>query len=910
MATKSFSGSGHPVAAPAVAAPQRGGRLSGILNPRAAVLTVAVALVAAIWVVVVAHVQSERANAIAGAVRQNDNLAGAFEEHITRSLKGAEQVARFLRHEFEIRGKQLDLAAYAVNGVIDNELYRHLMVVDERGEIAASSRVIDSGERFADREYFRFHQANAADAFFIGKPVIGRITGKWVIPMTRRINKADGAFGGVVVLAVNPDYLVNFYRRADVGRDGLVDIVGLDGISRARQAGDVRSFGRNMIDSALMEVRARFAAGSLVDNGEREGVSRHISYHTLKDYPLVVAVGSSSDELLRPLEREAFVYYGFALAASLVVGLFAFFLLTSLQRHQRDLDALGRSEARFRATFNQAAIGISQTLLDGRFLQVNQALCNMLGYSEGELLTMSHDEIFHPDEVTDSIELRAQFLAGKGLPAAGEKRYLHKHGGEIWVAISTSLVRAADGAPEYFVNMVECITERKRLQGNLEHLARHDSLTQLPNRTLFYSRLQHALEQARRRGWTTGVMFIDLDRFKTINDTLGHAVGDEVLQQVAVRLSECVRAEDTVGRLGGDEFAVILSELEHERSAGLVAQKILDALALPLQLERHEVFLTTSIGIATSGPGVSDADTMINNADAAMYDAKDLGRNNFQYYAATMSERAMEKLLLEKELRFALERRELLLNYQPKVNLKSGEITGFEALLRWHRTGGEVVSPAVFIPVLEECRLIEEVGEWVLRTACAQIATWQQAGLKPVPIAVNLSPKQFRHQDIGDTITRALADHKVAPDLLEIEITESAAMNNGEDAIAVLKGLKELGVRIAIDDFGTGYSSLSYLTRFPIDSLKIDRSFVIDLPDSRDGASIARAVITMAQSLRLKVIAEGVETAAQIEFLAANECDEIQGYFCSRPVTAEAATELLRSRRSLLMRPQLVSAAA
>jgi diguanylate cyclase (GGDEF)-like protein/PAS domain S-box-containing protein len=875
----------------------------------ALILVFSGALIAAIWLGIFVHVYNERDDTIAGVVRQNDNLAIAFEEHINQTIKRADQVARFLRHEYAVQGTQVNMARYADQGLIDIGLFVNFTVIDEHGDLRLSL-LQAGGENFADREFFRYHAGSAGDQLHIGKPVLGRIAGKWLIPVTRRILKADGAFGGVVVVSVSPEYFVNFYRRTDIGRDGMVELIGLDGISRARQSGEVQTFGIDMSASSLMRARASAPNGNVETIGKIENVPRFVSYRTLTEYPLMVAVGASRDAVLIPLEQDRRNYFAGAFAGSLIVALFACLLISSLLRHKLDRDQLARSEARFRATFDQAAVGISQTGIDGRYIRVNQALCRMVGYTEAELLGCSYLDISHPEDRAPSLERRQRLLAGEAVPTAAEKRYFHKDGSVIWISISSALVRDADGVPDYFVNMIECINERRQLQGNLEHLARHDSLTQLPNRTLFYSRLQHALEQARRRGWTTGVMFIDLDRFKTINDTLGHAVGDEVLQQVAVRLSECVRAEDTVGRLGGDEFAVILSELEHERSAGLVAQKILDALGRPLQLERHEVFLTTSIGIATSGPGVSDADTMISNADAAMYDAKDLGRNNFQYYAAAMSERAMEKLLLEKELRFALERRELLLNYQPKVNLKSGEITGFEALLRWHRTGGEIVSPAVFIPVLEECRLIEEVGEWVLRTACAQIAAWQQAGLKPVPVAVNLSPKQFRHQDIGDTITRALADHNVAPGLLEIEITESAAMNNGEDAIAVLKGLKELGVRIAIDDFGTGYSSLSYLTRFPIDSLKIDRSFVIDLPDSKDGASIARAVITMAQSLRLKVIAEGVETAAQIEFLAANECDEIQGYFCSRPVTAEAATELLQSRRPLLMRPQLVSAAA
>lgn len=887
-------------------------RILGLLRPDALIAVIvafAAVLVTFIWLATFLHVNSERADAIAAVVGRNENLAVAFEEHVALTVRRADQVAFFLRHEYLARGAALRPAAYADSGVIDAELVAGFAMFDEQGEAMAGGSD-SSYANAADSDYFRFHRGSGSDRIFIGAPVKSGTAGAWTVPVTRRLARADGAFGGVVTVFVKPDSLMRPYRVIDLGREEIAELIGLDGISRARYYGNVKAFGEDASAGAVMTARAVAPHGNLENAIGLENVPRFVSYRTLQAYPLAVAVGVSREAVLGPLAEEGNLYYVSAVAANIVVLLFAFLLISSLSRHKRDLEALAHSEARFRATFDQAAIGVTQTALDGRYLRVNQAFCRMLGYCEAELLGLTFEQISHPDDTMNSAERRARLLAGDKVPTAVEKRYLHKAGSTVWVAISSALVRDADGAPDYFVNMVECIDERKRLQENLEHLARHDGLTQLPNRALFYNRLQVALEQARRRGWRTGVMFIDLDRFKTINDTLGHGVGDELLQQVAIRLAGCMRAEDTVGRLGGDEFAVILSDLHQEENAALVAQKILDALAQPFQLERHEVFITTSIGITTSGPGDCDADTMISNADAAMYDAKNLGRNNYQFYAATMSERAMERLLMEKELRYAISRNEFLLNFQPKVNLRSGEITGFEALLRWHRTGGEVVSPALFVPVIEDCGLIEEVGEWVLRSACAQLAAWAKAGLKPLPVAVNLSPKQFQHQDIGGVILRAIRDHGIDPGLLELEITESTAMNNAEGAIAALKKLKALGVRIAIDDFGTGYSSLSYLTRFPIDSLKIDRSFVIDLPDSREGASIARAVITMAHALGLKVIAEGVETLAQLEFLTENACDEVQGYYCSRPLAAAPAGELLAGSRRLITRPQLMSAAA
>src|ERR1043166_274237 len=484
-----------------------------------------------------------------------------------------------------------------------------------------------------------------------------------------------------------------------------------------------------------------------------------------------------------------------------------------------------------------------------------------------------------------------------------EYRVVRPDGSVRWVHQRGFPAHDIDGAVARVVGIIEDITERKQMQQDLLHLAHHDNLTHLPNRGLFYDRLSQALAQAHRHEWAVGVMFIDLDRFKIVNDTLGHGVGDLLLQQVAKRLSGCIRAEDTVARLGGDEFAVMLPDLADAQDAAAVARKILGALAAPFQLDGHEVFVTASIGIASYPRDSHDADTLIKHADAAMYRAKDLGKNNYQLYSALLSEQAPERLQLESNLRRALERNEFVLHFQPRANLVTGLITGVEALVRWQLPNGSLVAPADFIPLLEETGLIVPAGEWVLRAACCQVRTWQQDGLEPVPIAVNLSARQFHQQDICEVVTRALHDYAVDPRFLELEITESAAMKNAAEATKTLRALKAIGVHIAIDDFGTGYSSLGYLKRFPIDSLKLDRSFVTDLPDNEEDASIAQAVITMAHALKLKVIAEGVENEAQLAFLAAHGCNDMQGYFLSRPLPAEQCTQLLREKKKLPLQP-------
>jgi len=475
-------------------------------------------------------------------------------------------------------------------------------------------------------------------------------------------------------------------------------------------------------------------------------------------------------------------------------------------------------------------------------------------------------------------------------------RILRPDGSIRWIHDRAFPVHDPSGKVYRIAGIAEDVTERKLAEERLMQLAHYDVLTSLPNRVLFYDRLRQALAQARRNQWITGVMFMDVDRFKNVNDTLGHAVGDRLLQQVSERLSGSVRAGDTVGRLGGDEFAIVLSNLSNADNAKLVAQKIMSSFNEPFRLEGSEVFVTASIGITLYPDDSADQDTLIKNADAAMYRAKEAGRNAYQFYTREMGERGIALLNLEGGLRRALERNEFLLYYQPKASVASGEITGFEALLRWRHPERGLVMPDEFIPVLEETGLIVPVGEWVLNAVCLQLNEWARAGLDTVPIAVNLSARQFLARELGPAIKRILDTHRIDPALIELEITESSLMVNPGEATRTLEYLKSVGVGISIDDFGTGYSSLGYLKRFPLDSLKVDRSFVRDVTTDADDATITRAVITMAHALGLKVIAEGVETESQLAFLVENGCDQIQGFYLARPQPAEDCVRILVGR--------------
>jgi diguanylate cyclase (GGDEF)-like protein/PAS domain S-box-containing protein len=478
-------------------------------------------------------------------------------------------------------------------------------------------------------------------------------------------------------------------------------------------------------------------------------------------------------------------------------------------------------------------------------------------------------------------------------------RVVRPDGSIRWVRDRAFPIHDAQGKAYRIAGIAEDITDIRESEERLLYLAHYDNLTSLPNRVLFYDRLKQALSQARRNEWVTAVMFLDLDRFKNVNDTLGHGAGDLLLRQVSERLAACVRSGDTVGRLSGDEFSVVLSNLAGPDDASLVAQKIMATFTKPFNLYGKEVFVSASIGITLFPTDSLDQDILIQNADTAMYRAKELGRNSFRFYTPEMNARALEKLSLESSLRRALERSEFLLYYQPKASLSTGEVIGVEALLRWHHPELGLVSPVEFMPMLEETGLIVATGEWVIRTACAQIKAWQQVGITSMPVAVNLSARQFQVKDLGATISHILEEEGIRPDLLELEITESSLASNAEEAAGTLAYLNSLGVRVAIDDFGTGYSSLSRLKGFPLDALKIDGSFVRDITTDADDAAITRAIITMAHSLGLAVIAEGVETEQQLMFLDANGCDQIQGYYFSTPLPAEECTAFLASGRRL-----------
>ncbi len=548
------------------------------------------------------------------------------------------------------------------------------------------------------------------------------------------------------------------------------------------------------------------------------------------------------------------------------------------------------------AALKAAANAIVITDFHGTIIWVNRAFTTMTGYGQEEIVG-KNPNLLNSGEQPESYyaELWSTILSGKVWK--GEIVNRRKDGTTYTEEMTITPVSLEDtGNPTntYFIAIKQDITQRKAAEKQIQFLAYYDALTGLPNRTLLQDRLSKALAGARRRKDKVALLFLDLDGFKTINDSLGHSVGDLVLQEVAERLKRFAREQDTVARVGGDEFLIVLTAVKDAADAAVAAERLMHAMTVELVIQGRSLSISCSIGIGIFPEHGTDGETLIKNADAAMYCAKESGCNSFRFFSEGMNAEAMERLTLEHGLRLALEKRELFLVYQPQMDIATGKTTGLEALLRWQHPELGLVRPDKFIRIAENSGLIIPIGEWVLRTACSQARKWQDEGLLAVPVAVNVSAVQFRQEDFCELIGRVLWETGLAPQYLEMELTESLLLSNAHVTLSVLQNLRAMGLKLAIDDFGTGYSSLSYLRQFPVSKLKIDRSFIRDVAVNPDDAAITTAIIGMAKSLNLKVIAEGVEDEAQMSFLRARQCDEIQGYYFSKPLVVEKVADKLR----------------
>ncbi|MES2356162.1 MAG: EAL domain-containing protein [Pseudomonadota bacterium] len=562
-------------------------------------------------------------------------------------------------------------------------------------------------------------------------------------------------------------------------------------------------------------------------------------------------------------------------------------------------EALRERDARIRRLVESNIIGVFFWDVEGRTADANDAFLEIVGYTREDLRSGKIDWISMTPPEYHAIDSKAvEELSVNDSCAPYEKEFIRKDGNLVPVWVGAAFL---EGSKKNAVGFVLDLSERKRAEERIRHIAHHDALTGLPNRLLFQDRVSQAIAQAQRSHHRVGMLFIDLDHFKDINDSLGHQIGDRLLRAAARRLQRCLRAGDSVARLGGDEFVISAPTLDDENSVALIAGKVLDALRRPFLIDQHELHVAASIGISLYPTDGRDPEALMRAADTAMYYAKERGRDNFQFFTSQLNEVAQRRLTVANRLHQALERGEFVLHYQPCVDLDSGRVFSAEALIRWDQPQMGPVSPGEFIKIAEETGLIVPLGEWVLRAACEQLKQWRQAGYSTLRIAINLSPHQFRRPGFADLAARVLEESGVPPAALEMEITEGVLMLQNPENQAILQQLADLGIHLAVDDFGTGYSSLAYLQRFPIHSLKIDQSFVNGIEVDANDTAIVSAIIAMAQSLRLRVVAEGVETAEQVTFLKVRGCDAVQGFYFSKALPPEIFIQMFDRPGSWLL---------
>ena len=610
-------------------APRRRYRLATPLS--LAIALGCIAAVAGLWLVTLQRVAFEREQAVASAMQSNANLAIAFEQQVVRTLKAAEQVAAFVREQYLQQGTDINLRDWVARGVIREPMFTIISVVNEQGDIVSSSQ--ETGTvNYSDRAFFQALRRSERDELFVSEPVLGRVSGQWRIPMALRIVREGGRFGGVVVMSVDPTNFTDFYRQADLGAQGLLELTGLDGVVRGRKSGGKVSFGADARSLPWFQRQAAASEDDLIDaHGAVDGVPRILSYRSMAGHPLMVTVGSASSEVLEPVMQRRAGYLALAAGASVALLCFGALLIVVLARQRAVADALASSEGLFRATFHQAATGIAHITPEGRILRANDKFCRMLGYSLQELRQRDLFALSDEGEREAVRRFLAQRLVAHSpvLSPEMEKAYRRKDGGLLWVYEALGLVKDAQGRPDFLVVVTQDISAHKELEMRLSHDALHDALTGLPNRVMFNDRFARVLESARRYGRRAAVLYVDLDGFKSVNDQWGHAAGDQLLQQVARRLEDCVRAEDTVARLGGDEFGIVLAAIDQVEDCEVVADKVLSAMAQPFVLDSAVAQVSASVGAGLYPRHGSDADALLAQADAAMYAAKQAGKNRF-----------------------------------------------------------------------------------------------------------------------------------------------------------------------------------------------------------------------------------------------------------------------------------------
>jgi diguanylate cyclase (GGDEF)-like protein/PAS domain S-box-containing protein len=854
-------------------------------------------LVIGLWILTLRVIDADHAAAASAVHAATLERVETYEAQMARSLYGIDQTLKVLKYAVELNGTAGALPALRAQGLLPPRLVFVVEIADREGRVNAGNP--DEGaDDVSGTAWFLYHRNNDLGLPFVSATMADSPGREPHLHFTRRINDRAGQFAGVAIVEADPSYFTSAYERSRDGEHGMLGLAGLDGLMRALRVGDSVSWGQRIeLGSA--------AGGAVTLHKGPDGIVRYTSVQRLHGFPLAIVVGLSRDEQFAPFiekRRTCLLAAGGASALLLLV-------VAVISGWAWQLDRVRRRARRAQETYAAASegsldaffvlrviAGPGGTVVDFVVEATNSRAEAIIGMSREEMRGMRVCEMlphYRDNGIFDDIAR----VALDGEPREGEWQASSRQASGRW--LHRQVVAVEDGV----VVIVRDISERKQVEDRIFHLAHHDELTGLPNRNLMHNRIEEAISNAARQGSAVALAFVDLDGFKLVNDGLGHQAGDELLKVVSKRMGACLRRNDTLARFGGDEFVILLPDQGHDPQAlESLLEKIRIAVTREVEVSGQAVQVSCSMGVVMYPRDGLDANALLMNADAAMYRAKDLGSNNFQFYAREMNASVEEKLVLLDGLRGAVQAtfegaldNGFRLLYQPKIDLRTGRLFGVEALIRWQHPEHGMVPPQRFIGLAEESGLIVEIGDWVVREACRQARAWVDAGLPPVTMSVNVLARQFEEARLVERVAAALRDTRLAPELLELEVTESLIMRDLQKSVARMRELEAMGVSLSIDDFGTGYSSLSSLKTFPISRLKIDKSFVSELADNPDDQAIAMAVISLGHKLNLRVIAEGVETEQQRAFLRENECDEMQGYLFSKPVTADAIVDMLEA---------------
>jgi diguanylate cyclase (GGDEF)-like protein/PAS domain S-box-containing protein len=864
--------------------------------PLAIVLFLACALlIGLVWSLDSTRSASRHAQAEAAALRQAQELSRAYAEQLRRSVDELDQITLTLKYYWEHARGAVLLEDQARNGLYPKSAGLYVLIIDSNGDKVTGT--LPGPLALADREYFRIHKDGRQVGLYISEPYIGRTTGSAVIAFSRALHKPDGSFDGVVMVAVEPGYIAAFYERASFGRQDFLAVHRADGAFLSGKAGG----GLDGTVSSLMPAPPQAdgpAGATAIDAGRfADGAGRVVAWQRLPGYPLTASVGLSSADIhaaAKDASRHAHQSAVGATALLTVAGLGGIFAT---------LRAAGRArrEARIQETYRLATDGAREgffmigsiTGADGQVADFAVQDCNergaaFVGFKRDALLGMRFTELYRGAALSRVMGIFRESMQSGFYE---DEFMVRRDCGERPLWLHRKLVRSGDA----LAMTVRDISDAKAHAQALSRLASEDALTTLHNRHWLMQQMPQSVAAARAAGHMLALLFFDLDDFKNVNNTLGHAAGDDLLRLTALRLRSALRPGDHAVRLGGDEFTVILGQVDSPEQVAKVTERVIAALREPFVLSggsRHTVH--ASIGISMFPADGDDADTLLKHADIAMYAVKASGKGQYHFYKPALSARLMQRLALEQALREAVDGDQFVLHYQPRVDTATGALRSMEALVRWQHPQRGLVGPMEFIEVAEAMGLIQALGQQVADKVCIQLRAWEAQGLRLVPVSINVSAEQFNHGDVPGMIAGCIARHGIPPALLEVELTESCMLVTDRPVADQLAVIKALGVKLLVDDFGTGYSSLSQLQQLDLDVLKVDRAFTAQLCRGHEGVAFFRAIVSMAHVLGMSVVAEGVETLEALQILADMGCDEVQGYYISRPLPATDAARLLR----------------